>query len=60
MATTLAEIACEGVAVVLVPFPFATDDHQRVNAEWYVRRGAARMVQEQLALRHLLRGWPTR
>ena len=55
-ATTLAEIACEGVAVVLVPFPFATDDHQRVNAEWYVRRGAARMVQETAGVTALAAG----
>ena len=45
-ATTLAEIACEGVAVVLVPYPYATDDHQRANADWYVNRGAAKMVEE--------------
>lgn len=45
-ATTLAEIACEGVATVLVPYPHATDDHQRANAEWFVCRGAARMVEE--------------
>jgi UDP-N-acetylglucosamine--N-acetylmuramyl-(pentapeptide) pyrophosphoryl-undecaprenol N-acetylglucosamine transferase len=45
-ATTLAEVACAGVAGVLVPYPFASDDHQRLNAAWYVGRGAARMVEE--------------
>ncbi|MFP6701495.1 MAG: hypothetical protein VB861_07095, partial [Planctomycetaceae bacterium] len=30
----------------LVPYPFASDDHQRANAAWYVERGAARMVEE--------------
>ena len=45
-ATTLAEMACAGVAGVLVPYPFASDDHQRANAAWYVERGAARMVEE--------------
>ena len=39
-------MACAGVAGVLVPYPFASDDHQRANAVWYVERGAARMVEE--------------
>jgi UDP-N-acetylglucosamine--N-acetylmuramyl-(pentapeptide) pyrophosphoryl-undecaprenol N-acetylglucosamine transferase len=29
---------------VLVPFPFATDDHQRRNAEAMERAGAARLI----------------
>ena len=45
-ATTLAEVACGGVATVLVPYPHASDDHQRANASWFVDRGAARMVEE--------------
>ena len=45
-ATTLAEVACWGVATVLVPYPHASDDHQRANASWFVDRGAARMVEE--------------
>ena len=32
-ATTLAELAAAGRASILVPFPFASDDHQRANAE---------------------------
>jgi UDP-N-acetylglucosamine--N-acetylmuramyl-(pentapeptide) pyrophosphoryl-undecaprenol N-acetylglucosamine transferase len=55
-ATTLAEIACEGVAVVLVPYPFATDDHQRANADWYVNRGAAKMVEETAGVPRLVTG----
>jgi UDP-N-acetylglucosamine--N-acetylmuramyl-(pentapeptide) pyrophosphoryl-undecaprenol N-acetylglucosamine transferase len=31
-------------AAVFVPFPFATDDHQRKNAEAFERAGAARMI----------------
>jgi UDP-N-acetylglucosamine--N-acetylmuramyl-(pentapeptide) pyrophosphoryl-undecaprenol N-acetylglucosamine transferase len=54
-ATTLAEIACVGVATVLVPYPHATDDHQRANANWFVERGAARMV-EQSGGREMLAG----
>ena len=35
-ALTVAELAAAGVASVLVPFPHAVDDHQRVNAEFLV------------------------
>jgi UDP-N-acetylglucosamine--N-acetylmuramyl-(pentapeptide) pyrophosphoryl-undecaprenol N-acetylglucosamine transferase len=38
------EIAAAGMASVLVPLPFAADDHQRRNAEALVEMGAARMV----------------
>ncbi|OGR08306.1 MAG: undecaprenyldiphospho-muramoylpentapeptide beta-N-acetylglucosaminyltransferase, partial [Deltaproteobacteria bacterium RIFOXYD12_FULL_50_9] len=31
-ATTLAEIAVVGVAALLIPYPFAADDHQKMNA----------------------------
>jgi len=43
-ATTLAELAAAGRAAILVPLPTAADDHQRKNAEAFVRRGAAVMV----------------
>jgi UDP-N-acetylglucosamine--N-acetylmuramyl-(pentapeptide) pyrophosphoryl-undecaprenol N-acetylglucosamine transferase len=45
-AMTLAELACVGVASVLVPFPFATDDHQTANAKFLSERGAALLVQQ--------------
>lgn len=38
------EIAAAGMASVLVPFPFAADDHQRANAEALAKAGAARVV----------------
>jgi UDP-N-acetylglucosamine--N-acetylmuramyl-(pentapeptide) pyrophosphoryl-undecaprenol N-acetylglucosamine transferase len=38
------EIAAAGMPSVLVPLPFAADDHQRRNAEVLVKAGAARMV----------------
>jgi UDP-N-acetylglucosamine--N-acetylmuramyl-(pentapeptide) pyrophosphoryl-undecaprenol N-acetylglucosamine transferase len=44
--TTLAELAATGVPAVLVPYPYATDDHQRLNAEVFLAVGAARMVDE--------------
>jgi UDP-N-acetylglucosamine--N-acetylmuramyl-(pentapeptide) pyrophosphoryl-undecaprenol N-acetylglucosamine transferase len=45
-ATTLAELAAAGRASILVPLPTATDDHQRKNAEAFVRHGAAVMVEQ--------------
>jgi UDP-N-acetylglucosamine--N-acetylmuramyl-(pentapeptide) pyrophosphoryl-undecaprenol N-acetylglucosamine transferase len=45
-ATTLAELAAAGRAAILIPLPTATDDHQRKNAEAFVRQGAAVMVQQ--------------
>ena len=40
-ATTLAEIAAVGRAALLVPWPGAADGHQRLNADVFVRAGAA-------------------
>jgi UDP-N-acetylglucosamine--N-acetylmuramyl-(pentapeptide) pyrophosphoryl-undecaprenol N-acetylglucosamine transferase len=45
-ATTLAELAAAGRASVLVPLPTATDDHQRKNAQAFVRHAAAAMVEQ--------------
>jgi len=45
-ATTLAEMAVVGIPNILVPFPHAADDHQRVNARAFERIGAARMADE--------------
>lgn len=40
-ALTIAELAAAGVGAVLVPFPYATDDHQTGNARYLVNAGAA-------------------
>ncbi len=45
-ALTIAEIAAAGVASILVPYPYAVDDHQRVNAEYLVRHQAALVIAE--------------
>jgi UDP-N-acetylglucosamine--N-acetylmuramyl-(pentapeptide) pyrophosphoryl-undecaprenol N-acetylglucosamine transferase len=48
-AGTLAELVrCEAPAI-LVPFPFAADDHQRANARFFERQGGG-LVVEQAAL----------
>ena len=43
-AGAVAELAASGKPSVLVPFPFAADDHQLRNAEAFERAGAARLV----------------
>ena len=45
-AMTVAELACAGVPAVLVPFPFAVDDHQTGNAEFLSQSGAAWLTQQ--------------
>lgn len=43
-ATTVAELAAAGKPALMIPFPFAADDHQRKNAEAVERAGAGRMI----------------
>ena len=45
-ALTVAELAVVGVASVLVPFPYATDDHQTANAKYLADAGAAILIQQ--------------
>ena len=40
-ASTLAELAATGTPSILVPYPFAADDHQASNAAIFAERGAA-------------------
>lgn len=54
-ALTISELAIAGVASVLVPYPYAVDDHQRVNAEFLVEQGGAQCVlQQELSVEKLL------
>lgn len=46
-ATTSAELVAAGKAAIMIPFPFAADDHQRKNAEALEAGGAARMILQQ-------------
>lgn len=43
-ATTIAEVAAIGRPALLIPFPFAADDHQTVNARSLEHAGAARVL----------------
>ncbi|MBZ5623559.1 MAG: undecaprenyldiphospho-muramoylpentapeptide beta-N-acetylglucosaminyltransferase [Acidobacteriia bacterium] len=45
-AGAVSELAAAGKPSILVPFPFATDDHQTRNAEALERGGAARLVRD--------------
>jgi UDP-N-acetylglucosamine--N-acetylmuramyl-(pentapeptide) pyrophosphoryl-undecaprenol N-acetylglucosamine transferase len=55
-ATTTAELIAAGKASMMVPFPYAADDHQRKNAEALEAAGAGRMIlQEDLSGERLAR-----
>ena len=45
-ATSIAEMTALGLPAVLVPYPFATDDHQTKNAATMVAHGAAELVSD--------------
>lgn len=45
-ALTVSELAAAAMPSVLVPFPYAVDDHQNKNAEYLEQAGAAVIVQE--------------
>ncbi len=45
-ATTLTELAVLGKPVILVPYPYAADDHQKKNGEYYVRGGGVVLYEE--------------
>ncbi len=45
-AASLAEISFYGLPSILIPFPYAADDHQTRNAEIFVGAGAAMLVRE--------------
>lgn len=43
-AASCAELEAVGKPVVLVPYPYATADHQRLNAEEYIARSGGRLI----------------
>lgn len=45
-ALTVSELAAVGIASVLIPYPFAVDDHQVANAKWLCEAGGAQMILE--------------
>lgn len=45
-AASLTELAYFGVASVLIPYPYAAENHQLLNAEIFARQGAAEVIEE--------------
>ncbi len=45
-ALTVAELTCAGLGSILIPFPYAIDDHQTVNGKLLVEQGSATMIQQ--------------
>ncbi|KPJ77385.1 MAG: hypothetical protein AMJ54_08225 [Deltaproteobacteria bacterium SG8_13] len=45
-ATTVAELTVAGKAVIFVPFPFAADNHQSLNARALASAGAAEVIEQ--------------
>ncbi len=45
-AASLTEISCFGVPSILIPYPFAAENHQLLNAEIFARGGAAEVIEE--------------
>lgn len=53
-ALTVAEISAVGLGALMVPFPFAVDDHQTTNAAYLADAGAAILMQQKdLTVTHL-------
>ena len=46
-ASTIAELAMCGKAAILIPYPHAAHQHQLINAQKLVERGAARMIRDE-------------
>lgn len=49
-ASTLSELAAVRKAAILVPAPMVAEDHQRMNAHAFVKKGAARMLPDDQAI----------
>ncbi len=45
-ALTVSELTAAGAASVMIPFPYAVDDHQTTNAQYLVNAGAGMMVKQ--------------
>jgi len=44
--STIAELALYGKSALLIPFPYASEDHQTRNAEFYITKGASSLIPE--------------
>ncbi len=55
-AASLTELSYFGVPALLIPYPFAADDHQTANAQIFDRAGAGVLVKESEATGEILAG----
>ena len=55
-ATTLSELAVLGLPSILIPYPYAADNHQEKNARYYENGGGAMLFQEDQLTSELLAG----
>jgi len=55
-ATTVAEVTALGKPALFIPFPFAADDHQTLNARELADAGAAEMLTQERLDSHVLAG----
>ena len=46
-AMTISELTAAGLGAILVPFPYAVDDHQTRNARYLAEAGAAFLIQQE-------------
>jgi UDP-N-acetylglucosamine--N-acetylmuramyl-(pentapeptide) pyrophosphoryl-undecaprenol N-acetylglucosamine transferase len=53
-AMAIAEIAVVKKPAILVPYPFAAEDHQTVNAQYLADRGAAILMKDELVYEQLV------
>ncbi len=47
-ASTVSELGVAGRPAILIPYPFATDDHQTSNAEAFTQRGAGWVISQRI------------
>ena len=55
-ATTLSELAVMGLPALLIPYPYAADNHQEKNARYYENGGGAMLFQEDQLTAEMLAG----
>jgi UDP-N-acetylglucosamine--N-acetylmuramyl-(pentapeptide) pyrophosphoryl-undecaprenol N-acetylglucosamine transferase len=53
-ASTIAELCAAGLASILVPYPYAVDDHQTANANYLVKHQAAVLIQQAVLTEEML------
>jgi UDP-N-acetylglucosamine--N-acetylmuramyl-(pentapeptide) pyrophosphoryl-undecaprenol N-acetylglucosamine transferase len=46
-ALTISELSTAGLAAIFIPYPYAVDDHQTLNAQYMVDAGAACLMKQQ-------------